>query len=108
MGTFQATKTYQVSVTQRDRTHAVVSARQHTITLNIQKIQKGAGESGLNAAETLLAALGTCILTNVNSLAAKMRLRIDGAKVDFTSERQDEPAELVRIDYRLTLDSPEP
>lgn len=100
-----AKNSYRVSAVQEDHAHAIVRAREHSLTLNIQK---GVGEAGFNAAETLLAALGACILTNVNSLAAKMRLKIDTAQVDFYAERRDEPAELVRIDYRLILRSEEP
>lgn len=96
---------YHVTVSRRDDAHATAQARQHTLSLNIKK---GDGAAGFNAAETLLAALGTCILTNVNSLANKMRLQIDDARIEFDAVRRDEPPALTRISYRLVLRSPEP
>ena len=96
---------YQVNVTIQDESHALAEARGHQITLNVKK---GAGEAGFNAAETLLAALGTCILTNVNAIGEKMRLKIDAARIEFEAERSDEPPALTQIRYRLILKSPEP
>jgi len=96
---------YHVSVAQTDESHAVAQAREHTLTLNIKK---GDGAAGFNAAETLLAALGTCILTNVNSLAQKMRLQVTNARIEFDASRRDEPAGLIQITYRLILESSEP
>ena len=96
---------YHVTVAQQDASHAVAQARQHTLTLNIRK---GDGAAGFNAAETLLAALGTCILTNVTSLAQKMRLHVASARIEFEATRRDDPAQLTRITYRLILESAEP
>ena len=96
---------YHVIVTRQDDAHAVAETRGHTLTLNVKK---GDGAAGLNAAETLLAALGACLLTNVNTFAAKMRLRVDAARVEFDAVRRDGPPGLTQIDYRLILASPEP
>lgn len=96
---------YHVVVKRQDESRAVAEARGHQLTLNIKK---GAGEAGFNAAETLLAALGACILTNVNAIGEKMRLDIRGARLEFDATRQDEPPLLTEIRYRLVLDSPEP
>ncbi len=96
---------YHVNVTIQDTSHALAEARGHQLTLNVKK---GAGEAGFNAAETLLAALGACILTNVNALGAKMRLRIDTARIEFEADRRADPPALTTIRYRLILNSPEP
>jgi uncharacterized OsmC-like protein len=96
---------YAVTVTRQDERQALAAARGHELTLNIKK---GDGSAGFNAAETLLAALGACVLTNVNALAAKMRVQINDAQMKFTAVRQDEPPILTKIQYELTLDSPEP
>lgn len=97
--------TYTVAVSRLDERHARAAARGHELTLNIKK---GDGSAGFNAAETLLAALGACTLTNVNTIAAKMRLKLNDAQVTFTATRQDEPPVLTEIRYELVLDSPEP
>jgi uncharacterized OsmC-like protein len=100
-----AKTTYHVTTARVDDSHARITARGHELTLNIKK---GAGEAGFNAAETLLAALGTCMLTNVNAISEKMRLQIDEAHIEFDADRSDEPPALTEIRYRLTLKSPEP
>ncbi|MFW5943219.1 MAG: OsmC family protein [Chloroflexota bacterium] len=96
---------YAVTVTRQDEQHAVATTREHELTLNVRK---GDGRPGFNAAETLLAALGACILTNVQAIAAKMRLPLVGAEVRFQATRQDEPPALTHITYELMLDSPAP
>ena len=96
---------YHVNVTLQDNSHALAKTRGHKLTLNVKK---GAEEAGFNAAETLLAALGACILTNVNAIGRKMRLQIDEARLEFEATRRDEPPALTEIRYRLILKSPEP
>ena len=95
----------QVNVTRQDDSHALAEARGHQVVLNIKK---GSGEAGFTAAETVLAALGACLLTNVNAIGEKMHLKIDEARIKFDAERRDEPPALTRISYRLILKSSEP
>lgn len=96
---------YHVTATMQDDSHAVVETRGHRLTLNVKK---GAGEVGFNAAETLLAALGACMLTNVNAIGEKMRLKVESARIEFDADRRDEPPALTEIRYKLILKSPEP
>ena len=98
-------KSYAVTVSRQDESRALAETRGHRLTLNVKK---GDGDAGFNAAETLLAALGACILTNVNAIGAKMQLEIHDARIEFEAERQNEPPRLTAIRYRLVLDSPEP
>ncbi|MCD6286425.1 MAG: metalloregulator ArsR/SmtB family transcription factor [Anaerolineae bacterium] len=95
---------YRVTVEQKSEQRARAEARGHNLMLNIKK---GDGSAGFNAAETLLAALGACILTNVTAIAEKMHLKIDGARVDFDATRHDEPPALDHIAYHLVIDSSE-
>lgn len=101
----QSNSVYHVTVEQRTEREAVAKARNHELLLSVKK---GDGSAGFNAAETLIAALGTCILTNVNAIAEKMHLQIDGARVEFEAVRRDEPPALSRVTYRLVVDSAEP
>ncbi len=96
---------YHVNVTIQDDSHALAETRGHRLLLNVKK---GAGEAGFNAAETLLAALGTCMLTNVNAISEKMHLKVDAARIEFDADRRDEPPALTEIRYKLILKSPEP
>jgi uncharacterized OsmC-like protein len=96
---------YHVNVALQDDSHAEAQTRGHRLPLNVKK---GSGESGFNAAETLLAALGACLLTNVNAIGEKMRLEIRAARIEFDATRRDEPPALTEIRYQLILESPEP
>lgn len=98
------TQAYSVRVERRNESQALAEARGHHLTLNIKK---GDGSAGFNAAETLLAALGTCILTNVNAIADKMRVEMRAVHVELEAIRSDEPPTLTHIGYRLVVDSPE-
>lgn len=55
-----------------------------------------------------MAALGACLLTNVNAIGEKMHLKINEVRIEFDAERRDEPPALTHISYRLILKSPEP
>ena len=99
------TMTYHVTATIQDDSHALIETRGHQLTLNVKK---GAGEAGFNAAETLLAALGACMLTNVNAISEKMRLKVESARIEFDADRRDEPPALTEIRYKLILKSSEP
>ena len=97
--------TYHVDVTVQDESHALAETRGHRLSLNVKK---GAGEAGFNAAETLLAALGACMLTNVNAISEKMHLKVESARIEFDADRRDEPPALTEIRYKLILKSSEP
>jgi hypothetical protein len=55
--------TYHVTATRLDDSHALAEARGHRLTLNVKK---SADETGFNAAETLLGALGAAAGTIVD------------------------------------------
>lgn len=96
---------YRVEVTRQDEAHALASSHGHTLALGVRR---GDPTAGFNAAETLLAALGACLMSNVNALAAKMRLQLNGVRVEIEGDRRDDPPGIIQIRYRLILDSPEP
>jgi uncharacterized OsmC-like protein len=101
----RSSQTYRVIVSRQDESHGTAISREHNLTLNIKR---GGTEAGFNAAETLLAAVGTCILTNVNTYIEKMRLIVHNVRIELDGVRQDDPPMLTEIHYRLVFDSPEP
>lgn len=103
--TQRSLQTYRVIVSRQDESHGTATSREHSLTLNIKR---GGTEAGFNAAETLLAAVGTCILTNVNTYIKKMRLTVHNVRIELDGVRQDDPPMLTEIRYRLVLDSLEP
>lgn len=64
--------TYHVTAEIQDDSRAVVETRGHRLTLNVKK---GSGEAGFNAAETLLAALGACLLRHRGENAPERGIR---------------------------------
>ncbi len=99
------TRRYRVTVTAHDADRGVAQAREHVVAVNLRR---GGGAAGPNAVEMLLSALGTCLLTNVQALAAKMRLPLTQAWVTLEGVRQERPPCLVSIRYTLHLRSPAP
>ena len=95
----------QVNLTRQDDSHALAEARGHQVVLNIKR---GSAEAGFTAAEMVMASLGACLLTNLNAIGKKMRLKIDETRIEFDAERRDEPPALTRISYHLIRKSSEP
>ena len=101
----EKTQSYHVSLRREGELHAVVEAHGHTLQLGVHR---GDPEAGFNAAETLMAALGACLMTNVNSMAARMHLQIDDARIEINGVRRSDPPALITLEYELILASPEP
>ncbi len=70
--------------------------------------KSGDPSRGFNAAETLLAAFGTCLMTNLNSISRRMRLRIEEVEIQVEGTRVEEPPRISRINYVVRIKSPEP
>jgi putative redox protein len=98
-------QTYQMMVHRLDSLHAESFVRDFGFVTGIQRADPSAGP---NAVETLLSALGTCLLTNVNTLMEQMHLAIADTRVELTATRQDDPPLITSIRYQLILVSPEP
>lgn len=98
-------QTYTVTVQRVDDAHAEVRVRSFRLATGARRDDLSAGP---NAVETLLAALGTCLLTNVNTLMEQMHLRIADAHIELEGERQDKPPLLTHVTCRLVLVSAEP
>ncbi|MHB1355196.1 MAG: OsmC family protein [Anaerolineae bacterium] len=98
-------QTYQMTVHRLDSLRAESRIRDFTLMTGVRRADPTAG---LNAVETLLSSLGTCLLTNVNTLIEQMHLKISEARVELTAVRQDDPPLVTSIRYQLVLVSPEP
>ena len=99
------TKNYRVTVKRLSQQKA--RAETHGQTLDLA-IKGGDPALGFTAPETLLAAFGACILSNVNRTAAEMGLRIEEAQVEFDGVKHSNPLGIDPLRYRLTVRSPEP
>jgi len=96
-------RTYRVTVTRDGEAHARVQTRGHMLHLGVRR---GDPSVGFNAAETLMAALGACLMTNINSMAQKMRIPLRDVRIEIEAVRQDAPPAIIQISYRLHIDSP--
>jgi uncharacterized OsmC-like protein len=99
------TPRFHVTVTRTSQTTARAEAHGQALEL---AIKGGDPTSGFTPPETLLAALGSCILSNVTRMAAEMGLVIEGAEVVFDAARRTEPLGIDPLRYRVILTSQEP
>jgi uncharacterized OsmC-like protein len=90
------------------RTSPVLArAEAHGQTLELA-IKGGDPSLGFTAPETLLAAFGACVLSNVTRNAAEMGLNVQAAEIVFDAAKHLDPLGIDPLSYRLTLRSDEP
>ena len=56
-----------------------------------------------NPAELLLAALGACMLKNIERVAPILKFRFDSVQLTVDGERQDSPPRMRQIRYRIVV-----
>lgn len=93
-------KKYNVTV-KRDAERAIVESHGFTSQFGAKS---GDQNIGLNATEALLGALGTCLITNINTIARKMHITIDKLYLDISGVRIDNPPSISEISYKLHID----
>jgi len=86
-----------------DARHARATIRQFTLDTGVRR---GDAAAGPNAVETLLTALGTCLLTSLAMVADASKLDVRAASVDLTASRQDRPPRVTGVEYVLRVDCP--
>lgn len=96
---------FHVTVMRTSQTTARAEAHGQALEL---AIKGGDPTSGFTPPETLLAALGSCILSNVTRKAAEMGMAVEGAEVVFDAARRSEPLGIDPLRYRVILTSEEP
>ena len=65
-------------------------------------------DEGPNPTETLLAALGGCMIVNYGRLSKKLHLKIDSIEIDIEAERPKMKAKVTKIKYKVKIKSNEP
>lgn len=61
-----------------------------------------------NPAELLLAAVAACMIKGIERISPMLEFDVRGVEVRLTAQRQDAPPKIIRIDYELVVDTPEP
>ena len=100
-----AEKKFRVRVKKISQSQAVVEAHGQEIVLSTQGSDSNAG---ITAPETVLAAFGTCIVSNINKAAAQEGAAIDDVAVEFEAKKRLDPLGLDGVRYVVTIESSAP
>jgi len=98
-------QTYEVQVYRVDPLHVQARVRDVSVTLGAKRADTAAG---INPVETLLAAMGSCLLTALATVADLSRIPVDHTGMLLQATRQDKPPRVVGVEYRLWVDTPIP
>lgn len=85
-----------------DGAHAEARLRDFTLAMGARR---GDPTVGPNAVETLLAAVGACLLTSLGGVAEASRVELRAARVSVEADRQDRPPLLTAVRYVLRVDA---
>ncbi len=95
---------YSVKVERVDNNNSIATRGDFELVLGTKQ---GDSTVGFNAAETLLSAFGACLITNINSLSKKMRLKIEDVMIKIKGIRTDDPPMLKEINYEISISTNE-
>lgn len=95
-------QTYQVQVRRKNAQQAVATTRTFHLTLGAKR---GDETAGFNPVETLLSAMGTCLLTSLAMVAELSRVSLEAMEIEVTGTRQDKPPRLVSATYHLVVET---
>lgn len=98
-------QSYRVRVERTDSLHARASVRDFELRLGARRADP---EAGFNPVETLLSALGDCLLTALDFVAERSQIALTEAWIELEANRQDKPPSLTGIRYTLHLTSDAP
>ena len=82
------------------------TARCKTACIAVDSALAGRADA-FNPAELLLAAVGACMLKNIERVAPMLHFRFRGVHISVHGERQDAPPRMQRIGYRIVVDTDE-
>ncbi len=95
-------QTYHVHVERADPLHVNAKVRDFEIRLGARRADPTAG---FNPVETLLSAMGACLLTAIAFVAEASHIPLAGARIELEATRQDHPPILTQIRYTMYLKS---
>jgi len=101
----QQGKIFDVKVKRINGGRAEVEAHGQKITLATRGDEPNLG---ITAPETVLAALGTCVISNINKLSGEAGLKIDDVSIEFQAKKRLAPLGFEDLRYTITIQSPEP
>lgn len=97
-------RAYDVQLRRVDDHGSVAHCKAASVTVD----SSSAGRTdAFNPAELLLAALGACMLKNIERIAPMLRFSFSGVRITLHGERHDSPPRMQRIVYRIVVDTHE-
>ncbi len=91
-------QTYTVEVDRVDAAHAQAKVRGFTLDLGARRADM---DAGFNPVETLLSAMGDCLLTALDFVAELSHVPIARSRIELQATRQDKPPLLTSVRYTL-------
>ncbi len=98
-------KKYEISLSRESGKIALASAHGSTLRMSLVGTEP---ELGLTPPETVIAAYGACIMSNINKIAQAESLKIDDIRIDFTAQKRNDPLGLEHIHCKIAVKSPAP
>ena len=96
--------TYDVELRRIDAHGSEARSKQASVTIDSDV--RGRLDA-FNPAELLLAAVGACMMKNIERVAPMIHLQFHSVRIVLHGERQDSPPRLQSIRYRILVDTPE-
>ena len=96
--------TYEVTLDRVDAYGAQAHCKSACIT--VDSALEGRADA-FNPAELLLAAVGACMLKNIERVAPILKFGYHGVHIEVHGERQDTPPKMRSISYRIVVDTDE-
>jgi uncharacterized OsmC-like protein len=101
----QQEKIFNVKVKRISNSHAEVEAHGQKMVLTTRGDDPNLG---ITAPETVLAAFGACMISNINKLSGESGLKIDDVSIEFQAKKRLAPLGFEDLRYTITIQSPEP
>jgi len=83
-----------------------IKMRHHVIVIDSGK-EEGGEDVGPSPTEVFLAALGSCIMTNISRIGQKMRLGLKKVSIDINGikEYNEHPSSFVTLKIKISIDA---
>ncbi|KGF68944.1 osmotically inducible protein C [Hoeflea sp. BAL378] len=95
---------YRVSARRIDSHGSEATTKEARIVLDTDVAGRA---DAFNPAEMLLASLAACILKGVERMIPMLSFDLRGVEVSLHGTRQDSPPKMIRIEYRIVVDTDE-
>lgn len=97
-------KKYEISLTRENDKMAVASAHGTALKISMDGMNPA---NGFTAPETLIAAYGACVMTNIGKAAKEASVKIDDIKITFTATKRDDPLGIENLRCTISVKSGE-